>query len=191
MSFSSEVDASLDHLLGVFGLRAFSNGLALLKGDLLLLGVLVVEPDTLVERHRLLVLILNFKIHALVLVPVIAHLVEALVFLGTPRLFVDYFSEAVKGGLEFLPGHLSIFVGVELLNEHINFLFEGGEPVGFEQQDLNLLAGNEAAVVAVDALEGRLELGVGEHVQAEGVREGGLELVGGSQSGYTEESHYL
>ncbi len=84
--------ASLDHLLGIFGLRAFYNGFTLLKGDLLLLGVLVVESDALVECHRLLVLVLNFKIHALVLVPVIAHLVEASVFLGTTRLLVDYLS---------------------------------------------------------------------------------------------------
>lgn len=50
---------------------------------------------------------------------------------------------------------------------------------------------NESTVIDVNALEGRLEFFVREHVQAEGVHEGRLELIRGSQSGYTEESHLI
>ena len=76
------MDAGLDHLLCILGLRALDDRLALLQGDFLLLGVTVVEPDGLVEGHWLLVFVLDLTIHASVLVTVIAHLVPALVLLG-------------------------------------------------------------------------------------------------------------
>ena len=77
------MDASLDHLLCILGLRALDDWLALLQGYLFLLGVTIVEPDSLVEGHWLLVLVLDLTIHASVLVTVIAHLVPALVLLGS------------------------------------------------------------------------------------------------------------
>ena len=97
------MNASLDHLLSVFGLGALPDGLAFLERDLLLLRVLVVEADTLVEGNWLLILVLDFEIHALVLVSVITHLVEAGVFLSAAGFFVDDLSKAVKCGLKLLP----------------------------------------------------------------------------------------
>ncbi len=77
------MDAGLDHFLGILGLWALANRLAFLKSDLFLERVFVMETDSLVESHRLLVLVLNLIIHTLVLVTVIAHLVPAFVLLGS------------------------------------------------------------------------------------------------------------
>ena len=151
------MNAGLDHLLSVFGLGALPDGLAFLERDLLLLRVLVVEADTLVEGNWLLILVLNFEIHALVLVSVITHLVEACVFLSTAGFFVNDLSKAVECGLKLLPGDFPVLVSVELLHEQINFVLEGWEPVRLEQQDLDLLAGDVPASIAIDTLECRLE----------------------------------
>ena len=76
------MNASLDHLLSILGLRAFANRFALLLCDLLLKGVTVMEPNSLIESYWLLILVLDLTIHALVLVTVIMHLVPAFVFFG-------------------------------------------------------------------------------------------------------------
>ena len=184
------MNAGLDHLLSVFGLGALPDGLAFLERNLLLLRVLVVEADTLVEGDWLLILVLDFEIHALVLVSVITHLVEAGVFLSAAGFLVDDLSKAVKCGLKLLPGDFPVLIRVELLHKQINFIFERWEPIRLEQQYLDLLAGDEAAAIAIDAFEGRLELLVGENVETERVCQSRLELVWGSQGSYTEESHY-
>ena len=184
------MNAGLDHLLSIFGLRALPDGLALLESDLLLLRVLVVEADTLVEGDWLLILVLDFEIHALVLVSVITHLVEAGVVLSAAGVLVDDLSKAVKCGLKLLPGDFPVLIRVELLHKHINFIFEWWEPVRLEQQYLDLLAGDVAASIAIDAFEGRLELLVRENVETERVCQSRLELVWGAQGSYTEESHY-
>lgn len=69
------MDASLDHLLRVLGLWALADGLTVGDRNLHLLGVTVVEADRLVEGYWLLVLILNFNVHAAMLEAVVPHLV--------------------------------------------------------------------------------------------------------------------
>lgn len=75
LTISGKVNASLNHLLSIFGLGALADGLSLRESDFLLKGVRVVEPDGLVEGERLFVLVLNLAAHALVLEAVVAHLV--------------------------------------------------------------------------------------------------------------------
>ena len=97
------MDAGLDHLFGILGFRAFANGLALLQGNLLLQWVAVVESDSLVEGHWLLVLVLEVSFHALVLVTVITHLVPALVLFGSGGLVINSVANASESCLELLP----------------------------------------------------------------------------------------
>ncbi len=79
---SGKVNASLDHLLSVFGLRAFANGVTILLSNLLLQRVFMVEANSLIEGHWLLVFFLQIIVHTSVLEPIITHLVPALVLLG-------------------------------------------------------------------------------------------------------------
>lgn len=188
---SSEVNASLDHLLGVFGLGALAYGHALLLGDFLLLGVLVVEPDRLVKRKRLLVLVLYLAAHPPVLESVVLHLGEALVLLGPAGLVVDDVAQTSQRRTELLPGDLAVLVRVELLHEHAHLVLKRGEPVGVEQQVFNFVGGDEAAVVHVHSLEAGFEFLLCEDVDAERTDEGRLKLVGRTQRRYPEERHFL
>ena len=133
------MDAGLDHLLGILGLRALDDGLALLQGDFLLLGVTVVESDGLVEGHWLLVFVLDLTIHASVLVTVIAHLVPALVLLGAGGLGIDSVADAYECSMKLLPRNAAIAVRVEFLHEHLHLLFQARELVHVEQQLLHFL----------------------------------------------------
>lgn len=117
------MNASLDHLLSVLGLWALDDGLALLQGDLLLQGVLVVEADRLIEGHGLLILVLQLVVHALVLETIVAHLVETCVFLGTGSFLVGTVSEAVECSLELFPADFTVLIGVKLSNEYVDFIF--------------------------------------------------------------------
>ena len=185
------MDAGLDHLLGILGLRALDDGPALLHCDLLLQKVTVVETDSLVKGYWLLVLVLDLTFHASVFVTVIAHLVPALVLLGSRGFCVNSVTDADEGSLELLPRNAAISIGVEFLHEHLDLLLEGREAVHIEQHLLDLLSSDVPAVILVEAAEAGLELIIGEDVDANSVNEGRLELVRGSQRRYTEECHFI
>ena len=127
------MNASLNHLLSIFSLRALADGKSLLLADLLLLGILVMEPNSLIESNWLFILVLDVIFHPSVLVTVISHLVPALVFLCSGGLSVDTFSEAIKSGFELFPRNLAITIGVELFHEHLHLVLEGWETVNIEK----------------------------------------------------------
>ena len=97
--------------------------------DLLLLFILKVETHSLLTCHWKLVLISDFVIHSPVLEAVLLHLKMALVFLGSRSLLIHLLLESGESLLELIESHLSIFIQIEFLHEHLNLLLEWWESI--------------------------------------------------------------
>lgn len=184
-------EAGANHLVSVLGLLALSVGIPSHLGDLLLLIVLQVESVLLVAGHRKLVLVGDLAVEPTVLNAVLAHLKVAAVLTALVGFAVHLFAHANERRLELIDGNLAVIIQIELLHEHLDFLFEWWEPVSLGQKLLNLIRGDSSATIAVNTAERRLELLVGEDVNAQCVNEVGLEGVRCAQRRDSEESHLL
>ena len=141
---SVEEETSADHFVSVFGLLALVDRVVDLLRNLFLKIIFVVETNGLRAGHWLFVFSLQVVTHAHVLITVGTHLFPAGVFFGSAGLFVNRLFDFAEAGLELLPGHLAIVVGVEIIHEHLNFFFEGREPVSVVEHVFHFVDGDSA-----------------------------------------------
>lgn len=186
---SIEKETSAHHLVSILGLLALPDWVSRHLGDISLLFVTVVEACPLVASHGQFVLILNITLHSLVLEAVLTHLLSTCVLSALGGALIHLCSNPGQGGFELFQGHAAILVQIELFHESSDLILEWWKPIRLCQQHFDLVGGNRARVVLVDAPESGLEFLVGENVDAEGVNQIGTECVRWSQCSDSKEAH--
>ena len=116
--FSREVNTSLDHLFSILSLRTFVNWFSWLFSNVKWDFIFGVETNWLVKCHWQFVLVIQLMIHSLMLISVLFHLIETLIFLCSLCFTINLLLQSYHCLSKLIPRDLSILVHIKFLHKH-------------------------------------------------------------------------
>ena len=155
----------------------------------LLLCIVSKETNWLRTSHRHFVLILQFTLHADVLISIGSHLLPRYVFFCISTFFSNFYFEIFKNFFKFIPTYFTILV--KSWHKHLDFILEWRKAVCVMKQIFNFINIYWTSFILVHTIESCLELFNWKHIHTEGRDKTRLEIVWWSESRYSEVSHFL